>query len=46
MEAQKCKTYPRYKEKLISVGQLNSEGHVTAFVGSSWKITKDAMVIA
>ena len=31
---------------LIFVGQLNDEGHAILFVGGTWKVTKEAMVLA
>ena len=31
---------------LISVGQLNDEGHAILFVGGTWKVTKGARVLA
>ena len=37
---------PGIRRNLILVGQLDSEGPVTTFVGGSWKITKGTMVIA
>lgn len=40
------KHVPSLKRNLISIGQLDNEGYVTILVGGSWKITKDAMMIA
>uniref|UniRef100_A0A2N9I546 Integrase catalytic domain-containing protein n=1 Tax=Fagus sylvatica TaxID=28930 RepID=A0A2N9I546_FAGSY len=37
---------PKLKRNLISVGQLDTEGHAILFVGGTWKITKGAMVVA
>lgn len=34
------------KRNLISIGQLDEEGHSILFVGGSWKITKGPMVVA
>ena len=34
------------KRNLISVGQLDDEGHLVIFMGGLWKITKGAMVVA
>ncbi|RVW16522.1 Retrovirus-related Pol polyprotein from transposon TNT 1-94 [Vitis vinifera] len=34
------------KRNLISVGQLDDEGHAILFVGSTWKVTKRARVLA
>ena len=34
------------KRNLISVGQLDDEGHAILFVGGTWKVTKGAMVLA
>ena len=31
---------------MISVGQLNDEGHAILFVGGTWKVTKGARVLA
>ena len=31
---------------MISVGQLDDEGHAILFVGSTWKVTKGATVLA
>ena len=33
------------KRNLISVGQLDDEGHAILFVGGTWKVTKGAMVL-
>ena len=34
------------RRNLISVGQLDDEGHVMLFVGGTWKVTKGARVLA
>ena len=31
---------------MISVGQLDDEGHAILFVGGTWKVTKGARVLA
>ena len=31
---------------MISVGQLDDEGHAILFIGGTWKITKGARVLA
>ena len=37
---------PDLKRNLISVEQLNDEGHAILFVGGTWKVTKGARVLA
>ena len=37
---------PRLMRNLISVGQLDDEGHNMTFAGGSWKVSKGAMFIA
>ena len=37
---------PELRRNLISVGQLDDEGHAILFVGGTWKVTKGAMVMA
>ena len=34
------------RRNLISVGQLDDEGHAILFVGDTWKVTKGARVLA
>ena len=34
------------RKNLISVGQLDDEGHAILFVGGTWKVTKGARVLA
>ena len=34
------------RRNLISVGQLNDEGHAILFVGGTWKVSKGARVLA
>ena len=34
------------RRNLISVGQLDDEGHAILFVGGTWKVTKGARVLA
>ena len=36
---------PGLKTNLISIGQLDDEGHVVTFMGGLWKITKGAMAV-
>jgi hypothetical protein len=43
---QKVRHVLELKRNLISVGQLDIEGHAILFVGGTWKITKGAMVVA
>ena len=35
-----------YWRNLISIGQLDDEGHVILFVGGTWKVTKGVMILA
>ena len=37
---------PNLKRNLISVGQLDDEGHATLFAGGTWKVTKGVKVLA
>ncbi|RVW58633.1 Retrovirus-related Pol polyprotein from transposon TNT 1-94 [Vitis vinifera] len=37
---------PDLRRNLISVGQLDDEGHAILFVGGTWKVTKGARVLA
>ncbi|KAH9620087.1 hypothetical protein KSS87_017600, partial [Heliosperma pusillum] len=37
---------PNLKKKLISVGKLDESGYKVVFEGSSWKVVKEAMVVA
>ena len=37
---------PNLRRNLISVGQLDDEGHAIIFVGGPWKVTKGARVLA
>ena len=43
---QKVRQILDLRRNLISVGQLNDEGHAILFVASTWKVTKGAMVLA
>ena len=52
MEAKKCQICFRLEDKFnlhmsgdVRLGQLDGEGYVTIFIGGSWKITKDAIVM-
>ena len=37
---------PELRRNLISVRQLDDEGHAILFVGGTWKVTKGARVLA
>ena len=37
---------PDLRRTLISVGQLDDEGHAILFVGGTWKVTKGVRVLA
>lgn len=37
---------PGLSKQLISVSQLDREGHHTSFVNNSWKVAKDSRVVA
>uniref|UniRef100_A0A7N2QZR7 Integrase catalytic domain-containing protein n=1 Tax=Quercus lobata TaxID=97700 RepID=A0A7N2QZR7_QUELO len=43
---EKVRHIPDLRRNLISVGQLDNEGHAILFVGSTWKVTKRARVLA
>ena len=43
---EKVRHIPDLRRNLISVGQLDDEGHVILFVGGTWKVTKGARVLA
>ncbi|RVW41057.1 Retrovirus-related Pol polyprotein from transposon TNT 1-94 [Vitis vinifera] len=43
---EKVRHIPDLRRNLISVGQLDDEGHAILFVGSTWKVTKGARVLA
>ncbi|RVX02202.1 Retrovirus-related Pol polyprotein from transposon TNT 1-94 [Vitis vinifera] len=43
---EKVRHIPDLKRNLISVGQLDDEGHAILFVGGTWKVTKGARVLA
>ena len=43
---EKVQHIPELRRNLISVGQLDNEGHAILFVGSTWKVTKGARVLA
>ena len=42
----KVRHIPNLRRNLISVGQLDDEGHAILFVGDTWKVTKGARVLA
>ena len=43
---EKVRYIPDLRRNLISVGQLDDEGHAILFVGDTWKVTKGAKVLA
>ncbi|RVW63523.1 Retrovirus-related Pol polyprotein from transposon TNT 1-94 [Vitis vinifera] len=43
---EKVRHIPYLSRNLISVGQLDDEGHAILFVGGTWKVTKGARVLA
>uniref|UniRef100_A0A7N2LG47 Integrase catalytic domain-containing protein n=1 Tax=Quercus lobata TaxID=97700 RepID=A0A7N2LG47_QUELO len=43
---EKVQHIPDLRRNLISVGQLDDEGHAILFVGGTWKVTKEARVLA
>ena len=43
---EKVRHIPELRRNLISVRQLDDEGHSILFVGGTWKVTKGAMVLA
>ena len=43
---EKVRHIPELRRNLIFVGQLDDEGHAILFVGSTWKVTKGARVLA
>ncbi|RVW64114.1 Retrovirus-related Pol polyprotein from transposon TNT 1-94 [Vitis vinifera] len=43
---EKVRHIPDLRRNLISVGQLDDEGHAILFVGGTWKVTKGARVLA
>ena len=43
---EKVRHIPNLRRNLISVGQLDDEGHALLFVGGTWKVTKGARVLA
>ena len=42
---EKVQHIPNLSRNLISVGQLDDEGHSILFVGGTWKVTKGARVL-
>ena len=42
---EKVQHIPNPRRNLISVGQLDDEGHAILFVGGTWKVTKEARVL-
>ena len=42
---EKVRHIPDLRRNLISVGQLDDEGHAILFVGGTWKVTKGARVL-
>ena len=43
---EKVRHIPDLRRNLISVGQLDDEGHAILFVSGTWKVTKGARVLA
>ena len=43
---EKVRHIPNLRRNLISVGQLDDEGHAVLFVVGTWKVTKGARVLA
>ena len=43
---EKVRHIPDLRRNLISVGQLDDEGHAILFVGDTWKVTKGVRVLA
>ena len=43
---EKVRHIPELRRNLISVGQLNDEGHAILFIGGTWKVTKGARVLS
>ena len=43
---EKVRHIPDLRRNLISVGQLDDEGHAILFVSGTWKVTKEARVLA
>ena len=43
---EKVRHIPDLKRNLISVGQLDDEGHAILFVSGTWKVTQRARVLA
>ena len=37
---------PKLMCNLVSIGQLDNEGHNVVFTGGVWKVTKSVMVVA
>ena len=42
----KVRHIPELRRNLMSVGQVDDEGHAILFVGGTWKVTKGATVLA
>jgi hypothetical protein len=43
---QKARHVPELNEKLISMGQLDEEGHAISFHGGKWKVSTGARILA
>ena len=43
---EKVRHIPNLRRNLISIGQLDDEGHAILFVGGTWKVIKGARVLA
>ena len=43
---EKVRHIPDLRRNLISIGQLDDEGHAILFVSGTWKVTKEVRVLA
>ena len=43
---EKVQHIPNLRRNLISIGQLDDEGHAILFVGGTWNVTKGVKVLA
>ena len=43
---EKVRHIPELMRNLISIGQLDDEGHAILFIGGTWKVTKGVRVLA
>ena len=42
---EKVRHIPELRRNLISVGQLDDEGHAILFIGGTWKVTKGTRIL-